>query len=58
MAVENALTRQALQEEKERLQALLEINSALVSHLDLGALIPAVGERIRQNLKYDYASLA
>ncbi len=58
LAVENALIRHALHEEKDRLQALLEVNSALVSHLDLGALIPAVGERLRQTLKYDYASLA
>jgi hypothetical protein len=48
LAVENALTRQAWQEEKERLQALLEINSALVSHLDLGTLIPAVRFRPRR----------
>ena len=44
LAVENALTRQALQEEKERLQALLEVTSPLASHLDLGALSPAVAE--------------
>jgi formate hydrogenlyase transcriptional activator len=57
LAVENALTRQALQEEKERLQVALEVNSALASHLDLGALIPAVAERIRRTIKHDYASL-
>jgi len=58
LAVENALTRQALEEEKERLQALLEVNSTLVSHLDFAALIPAIAERIRRTTKYDYASLA
>ena len=58
LAVENALTRQALKEEKERLRALLEVNSALVTHLDLEALIPAVAESIRGVIKHDYASLA
>ncbi|HLB87847.1 MAG TPA: sigma 54-interacting transcriptional regulator [Terriglobales bacterium] len=57
LAAENALTRQALQEDQERLHALVEINSALVSHLDVGASIPAVAERIRRTTKYDYISL-
>jgi len=36
----------------------LEVNSALVTHLDLEALIPAVADSIRRVIKHDYASLA
>ncbi|HXM21564.1 MAG TPA: sigma 54-interacting transcriptional regulator [Terriglobales bacterium] len=58
LAVENRGTRQALQEEKERLQALLKVSAALVTHTDLGMLLPAVGEGIRGIANYDYGSLA
>ena len=58
LAVENAMTRQALKEEKQRLQALLKVNAALVTHKDLGMLLPAVGEGIRGIANYDYGSIA
>jgi formate hydrogenlyase transcriptional activator len=58
MAVENALTRAALQQEKERLQMLLEVNSSLVSNLDLQELFPAISGFIRTVIKHDFASIA
>jgi formate hydrogenlyase transcriptional activator len=39
IAVENALTREALQQEKERLQMLLEVNTTLVTNRDLQKLV-------------------
>jgi formate hydrogenlyase transcriptional activator len=58
MAVENAMTRAALQQEKERLQMLLEVNSSLVSNLDLQELFPAISGFIRNVIKHDFASIA
>jgi formate hydrogenlyase transcriptional activator len=58
LAVQNELSRQALQKEKQRLQALLTVNAALITHKDLGTLVSAVGEGIRGVALYDYGSLA
>jgi len=58
LAVENGATRQALKEEKQRLQALLKVNAALVTHKDLETLLPTVGEGIRGISNYDYGILA
>src|SRR3989442_6868678 len=58
LAVKNVVTRQALKEEKQRLQALLKVNASLATHTDLGMLLPAVGEGIRGIANYDHRSLA
>jgi formate hydrogenlyase transcriptional activator len=58
LAVENALTREALREEKDRLHALLEINGTLVSHLDLEGMLPAISESLRRVLPVDYTSIS
>jgi formate hydrogenlyase transcriptional activator len=58
IAVENELSRQALKKEKERLRALLKLNAAIITHTDLGMLLPAIGEVIRGIANYDYGSLA
>ena len=58
LAVENKLSRQALKKEKERLQALLRVNAALISHMDLERLLPAVAEGICGIANCDYGSLA
>jgi hypothetical protein len=42
----------------ERLQSLLKVSAALVTHTDLGMLLPAVGEGIRGIANYNYGSLA
>ncbi|MGB7150990.1 MAG: sigma 54-interacting transcriptional regulator [Terriglobales bacterium] len=58
LAVENELSRQAMQKEKGRLQSLLKVNAALIAYTDLGTLLPAVGERICRLANHDYGSLA
>ena len=58
VAVENALTREALVREKERLHMLLEVNNTLVTNRDLQKLFPAISGFIRRMIRYDYASVA
>jgi formate hydrogenlyase transcriptional activator len=58
LAVENALTRAALRQEKERLQTLLEVNATLLSNRDLRELFPAISGYIRNVVKHEYASIA
>jgi formate hydrogenlyase transcriptional activator len=58
VAVENALTREALVREKERLQTLLEVNSTLVTTRDLQKLFPAISVFIRRMVRHDLASVA
>lgn len=57
-AIENAQNREALQQEKERLQMLLQVNATLVSSLDLQKLFPLISGYIRNVVKQDFASLA
>jgi formate hydrogenlyase transcriptional activator len=58
VAIENAITNSALQEEKERLQVLLEVNAALVSNPDLQESFTAISSYIRKVVDQDFASLA
>ena len=58
VAVENAMTREALVREKERLQVLLEVNNTLVTNRDLQKLFPAISGFMRRMIRYDYASVA
>ena len=58
LAIENAQSSGALQQEKERTQMLLKVNAALVSNLDLPELFPAISGFIRNVIRQDYASLA
>lgn len=58
LAVENALTRSALQQEKDRLQMLLQVNTTLVSNLDMEQVFPAISGFIRRVIGQDFASLA
>jgi len=58
LAVENALTRSAFQQEKERLQMLLQVNTTLVSNLDLEQVFPAISGFIRRVIGQDFASVA
>jgi formate hydrogenlyase transcriptional activator len=58
LAVENALTREALQREKDRLRVLLEINATLMINRDLEHLFPEVSEVMRRVVGHDYASVA
>ena len=58
LAVENELSRKAVTQERKRLQALLKVNDALISHTDLKMLLPKVGEGMRGLAEYDFGSVA
>jgi len=58
LAIESALTRVALKQEKQRLQLLLELNRTLVSGQDTRQLFPVIAGILRNAVKQDYASLA
>ena len=58
LGVENALTREALQQETERLQVLLEVNATLMINRDLEKLFPEISEFLRRVIGHDYASVA
>jgi len=58
LALENAMTRAAFLEEKERLKMLLEVSSTLMSNLDVRELFPAISGLIRRVVRQDFASLA
>ena len=64
VAVDNALNAEAalaaqnqLSRERDRQRMLLEINNAVVSHLDLGAVFTAVSECLRKVIPHDGSSL-
>ena len=58
LAIENALTRGAFEQEKERLQMLLQVNSTLVSNLDVQKHFPAISRSIRKVVGHDFAAVA
>jgi formate hydrogenlyase transcriptional activator len=58
LALENAMTRSAFLEEKERLEMLLEVSTTLMSNLDVQELFPAISALIRRVIRQDYASVA
>jgi len=58
MSVENALTHEALQREKQSLQKLLEISRMLTPTLDGRKLLAEIANCTRSIFKHDYAQLA
>ena len=65
VAVDNVLThetavsyQQQLSMERDRLRMLLEINNALVSHLESHDLFTAISAAMRRAFRHDYSSLA
>jgi len=65
VAVDNALNyqsvqgyQQALAHERDRLRLLLEVNNAVVSHLELKPLFAAIAVSLRKVIEHDYTSLA
>ena len=65
VAVDNALNyqsiqcyQQALSRERDHLRLLLEVNNAVVSHLELKALFAAITPSLRKVIQHDYTSLA
>jgi formate hydrogenlyase transcriptional activator len=65
VAVDNALNferaqayQRQLAQERDRLRALLEVNNAVVSKLDLRALLNAISASLRRVIHHEYTSLA
>jgi formate hydrogenlyase transcriptional activator len=58
LALENAMTRAAFLEEKERLEMLLEVSTTLMSNLDVQQLFPAISGLIGRVVRQDFAALA
>ena len=58
IAVENALNVQRAERERDRFQLMLEINNAVVSHLDLQDLVKTISACLRDILPHDSAGIA
>ncbi len=58
VAVENLRTQQALAHDRDRLQVLLDVNNALVAHLELGELLPAITACMGRVIRFEHAHLA
>jgi formate hydrogenlyase transcriptional activator len=56
--VNNTLSQAALAEERDRVHALLEVENALGTSLDLQQLFAATGSSIRRLIPHDFASIA
>ena len=57
LGFENANTRTAFREEKERLEVLLEVGTTLMSNLDVQQLFPNISALIRRVVHQDFASV-
>src|SRR5579872_6794372 len=57
VAVDNALNSEALGLERDRLRALLEINNAVVGHLESRPLLQAISSSLRRTFGLDYTGL-
>jgi formate hydrogenlyase transcriptional activator len=58
VAVDNALTHDDAQRERDRLALVLDVTSALASSLDARELFGRITEAVRRVIPHDYASLA
>jgi len=57
LAVENAVTRETLRDEKQRLQALVDVNRTLVSSLEMQTLLPLISECVTRLVPHDFAGV-
>jgi formate hydrogenlyase transcriptional activator len=57
LAIENASTREALREEKDRLRALVDINRTLASRLEVQSLLPLISECVTRVVPHDFAGV-
>jgi formate hydrogenlyase transcriptional activator len=58
IAIENALNLQRAESERDRFQLMLEINNAVVSHLDLQELVKTISASLRDIMPHDAAGIA
>jgi formate hydrogenlyase transcriptional activator len=57
IAVETAITKDALLEERRRLQALVDVNRELVSSLEMQHLLPLISECVTRVVPHDFAGV-
>jgi formate hydrogenlyase transcriptional activator len=57
LVIENAATREALREEKDRLRALVDINRTLASRLEVQSLLPLISECVTRVVPHDFAGV-
>ena len=57
IAVENTTNREALREEKQRLQALVDVNRTLGSNLEMQRLLPLISECVTRVIPHDFAGV-
>jgi formate hydrogenlyase transcriptional activator len=57
LAVENTVTRYALQGEKQRLQALVDVTRTLTSSLEVHRLLPLISECVTRLVPHDFAGV-
>ena len=58
VAIENALNLQRAESERDRFQLMLEINNAVVSHLNLQDLVKTISASLRDIMPHDAAGIA
>jgi formate hydrogenlyase transcriptional activator len=58
IGVENSLNFERARKERERAEALLQVNNAITTNLDLGDLLRATSDCLRQYFKHDLAGMA
>ena len=58
IAVENALNFERAERERKRTQLLLDINNAVISHLDLKQLVTTISGTLRDIMPHDAAGIA
>jgi formate hydrogenlyase transcriptional activator len=57
VAVENVLTHEALDGEKQRLQALVDVNRTIASSLEMQSLLPLISECVTRVVPHDFAGV-
>lgn len=57
LAVENTMNREALHNEKQRLQALVDVNRTLASSLEIQSLLPLIAECVDRVVPHDFAGV-
>jgi formate hydrogenlyase transcriptional activator len=58
VAIENTLNLQQAERERDRFQLMLEINNAVVSHLDLKQLVKTISASLRDIIPHDSAGIS
>ena len=58
IAVENALNYERAERERKRTQLLLDVNNAVISHLDLEQLVKTISGTLREIMPHDAAGIA